>query len=204
MTTEGNQNSEKRGARQRRGGLRLAKPRIEPVKKESWTEAQQTLLAPYERSGRVYNVFTTMANHPDLARDWLTFGSRVLRRSSLPERDREILILRIGWLCNAEYEWAQHVRIGKRAGLTDDDMRRIGQGPDSKDLDEHDRWLLKAVDELHQDAFIGDETWNALAKTYDPRQMLDLVFTVGQYNLVSMALNSFGVQLDEGLEGFPK
>jgi 4-carboxymuconolactone decarboxylase len=204
VTSKSNPTNDQGVPTRRRGGTRLLKPRIEPVKKESWNEAQQTLLAPYERSGRVYNVFTTMANHPDLARDWLTFGSHVLRRSSLPERDREILILRIGWLCNAEYEWAQHVRIGKRAGLTDDDVRRIGQGPDSKDLDEHDRWLLKAVDELRQDAFIGDETWSALAKTYDTRQMMDLVFTVGQYNLVSMALNSFGVQLDEGLEGFPK
>jgi 4-carboxymuconolactone decarboxylase len=64
--------------------------------------------------------------------------------------------------------------------------------------------LLKAVDELHNDSFISDETWNALTQTYDTKQMMDLVFAVGQYNLVSMALNSFGVQLDPGLEGFSK
>lgn len=94
------------------------------------------------------------------------------------------------------------MRIGRKVGLTDDDVRRISVGPDSPDLGELDRLLLQAVDELHADAFIGDATWNALAKIYDTRQMMDLVFTVGQYNLVSMALNSFGVQLDEGLEGF--
>jgi 4-carboxymuconolactone decarboxylase len=180
----------------------LSKPRIPPVQKEHWTPAQKAILEPMERQGRLYNVFSTMANHPDLARDWLTFASHVLARSTLPPRDREILILRIGWLCGAEYEWAQHVRIGKRAGLSDEDLRHIRQGPDAAALSKHDRLLLKAVDELHAEALIGDETWNALAETYDTRQMMDLVFAVGQYNLVSMALNSFGVQLDPGLEGF--
>jgi 4-carboxymuconolactone decarboxylase len=183
---------------------RLAQPRIEPVEKESWSEAQRTLFEPIERRGRMFNVHKTMANHTALARDWLTFATYILRDNSLPPRDREILILRIGRLCHAEYEWAQHARIGKRAGLTDDDLRRIFEGPDAAGLSEHDRLLLLAADELKADAFVTDTTWNGLMKTYDTRQMMDLVFTVGEYNMVSMALNSFGVQLDEGLEGFPK
>jgi alkylhydroperoxidase family enzyme len=183
---------------------RLAHPRIPPVPRDEWTAEQRAILEPLERQRRLYNVFMTMANHPDLARDWLTFADHVLRRCTLPRRDREILILRIGWLCGAEYEWAQHTRIGKAVGLTDDDLRRIQQGPDAADANEHDRLLLKAVDELRVDSFLCDATWRALAKTYDTKQMMDLVFTVGQYNLVSMALNTFGVQLDPGLEGFPK
>jgi alkylhydroperoxidase family enzyme len=188
----------------RSGRPRLARPRIEPVKKEAWTDAQREILDPFERTGRLHNVFTTMANHPELARQWLTFATYVLRNNSLPPRDREILILRIGLLCNAEYELAQHARIGKRTGLTDEDLKRIAAGPDAPGLAQHDRLLVQAADELHKDAFIADATWNALAKTYDTRQMMDLVFTVGEYNLVSMALNSFGVQLDEGLERFPE
>lgn len=182
----------------------LSKPRIPPVQKERWTPEQKAILEPLERQKRLYNVFGTMANHPDLARDWLVFANHVLRKCTLPPRDREILILRIGWLCGAEYEWAQHTRIGKAVGLTDDDLKHVQQGPNAAGASQHDRLLLKAVDELHADSFIGDETWNALAETYDTRQMMDLVFAVGQYNLVSMALNSFGVQLDPGLEGFSK
>ena len=183
---------------------RLSQPRIPPVQKDQWTAEQKAILEPLERQRRLYNVFSTMANHPDLARDWLVFANHVLRKCTLPPRDREILILRIGWLCGAEYEWAQHTRIGKAVGLTDDDLAHIRQGPETGGLSKNDRLLLKAVDELHADAFISDETWNALAATYDTKQMMDLVFAVGQYNLVSMALNSFGVQLDAGLEGFPK
>jgi 4-carboxymuconolactone decarboxylase len=185
-------------------GPRLAKPRIEPVQKQDWTPEQQQFLEPLERTKRLYNVFKTMANHPALARDWMTFATYILRHNSLPPRDREILILRIGWLCKAQYEWGQHVRIGKAVGLNDEDIDRIAEGPRAAGLTEHDRLLLQAVDELRDDAMITDATWNGLAKTYDQRQMMDVVFTVGQYNLVSMALNSFGVQLDEGLEGFKK
>jgi alkylhydroperoxidase family enzyme len=188
----------------RRHPPRLAKPRIRPVEKAHWTPEQKAILEPFERQRRLYNVFTTMANHPDLARDWLTFAGHVLQKSTLPPRDREILILRIGWLCGAEYEWAQHTRIGKSVGLTDDDLAHIRQGPNVAGASRRDRLLLRAVDELHTDSFISDETWSALAENYDTKQMMDLVFAVGQYNLVSMALNTFGVQLDPGLEGFPK
>jgi alkylhydroperoxidase family enzyme len=187
-----------------RRGARPARPRIAPLPKEAWNEAQREFLEPLAQTGRLYNVFSTLANHPDLYRDWTTFASYILRKSTLSPRDREILILRIGWLCQAEYEWGQHVRMGRRAGLTDDDLRRIRQGPTAPDLTEHDRLLLTATDELHADACVGDATWQALSQTYDLRQLMDIVFTVGEYNLVSMALNSFGVQLDEGLEGFSK
>ncbi len=183
---------------------RIDAPRVPPVTKTTWTPEQQELLQPFDRDGVIFNVYSTMANHPDLFRDWLQFASHVLRRNSLPERDREILILRIGWLCKSEYEWAQHVRIGKTVGLTDADIQNIMDGPGAKGVSGNDKLLLQATDELHKDAFISEATWSALSKTYSKEQMMDLVFTVGEYNLVSMALNSFGVQLDAGLEGFPK
>jgi len=183
---------------------RIDAPRIPPVTKATWTPEQQELLQQFDRDGVIFNVYSTMANHPALFKDWLQFASHVLRRNSLPERDREILILRIGWLCRSEYEWAQHVRIGKSVGLTDENIQHIMDGPEAKGVSDHDRLLLQATDELHKDAFISDTTWAALSKTYSKEQVMDLVFTVGEYNLVSMALNSFGVQLDDGLDGFPK
>lgn len=185
-------------------GTRLSEPRIAPLPQAEWNADQTAILQPYEDSGRLFNVFTTMARHPELAEAWLGFGRHILSESTLPPRERELAILRIGWLCQAEYEWAQHARLGLAAGLTDEEIARITQGPDAEGWSDFDVALLTAVDQLHQDAFITDSTWNALAARYDEKQMMDFVFTVGQYNLVSMALNSFGVQLDPGLEGFPK
>ncbi len=185
--------------------MRLKTPRIQPLEKSQWDDDIIALLerARVRDSEDHYNVFTTLARHKKLLKRWLVFGSHIMSKSSLPGRDREILILRIGWLCRAEYEWAQHVIIGKDEGLTDDDIRRIMEGPDADGWGAFDAVLLRAVDELHSDAFICDDTWKSLSEQYDTNQMMDLIFTVGQYNLVSMALNSLGVQLDAGLQGFP-
>jgi alkylhydroperoxidase family enzyme len=150
------------------------------------------------------NIFRTLAHHPDLLRRWVVFGNHVLGKSTLAPRERELVILRIGWLCRAEYEWGQHVLIARRSGLRDQEIERITQGPDAPGWSELDRALLRATDELRADAMITDQTWKQLSEHLDTRQLMDLVFTVGQYNLVSMALNSLGVQLDPGVPGFPR
>ena len=110
----------------------------------------------------------------------------------------------LGGFARSEYEFGQHTLFGKSAGLTDEEIKRITEGPKVPAWDPFDATLLQAVDELHADAFITDATWNALAKRYNKQQLMDVVATVGHYNLVSMFLNSFGVQLDEGVPGFPK
>jgi 4-carboxymuconolactone decarboxylase len=156
-----------------------------------------------EKSGRIINIFPTLARHEKLLKRWLVFARHILGKSSLPARDREILILRIGWLCQAEYEWGQHVKIGKESGLTDDEIQGIMDGPDSTRWNAFDATLLRAVDELYYDSFISDPTWKKLTERYNIQQVLDLVFTVGQYNLVSMALNTLGVQLEDDTNGFP-
>jgi 4-carboxymuconolactone decarboxylase len=183
--------------------VRLTKPRIEPLAEAEWNDEVRELLEPTRRkTGGVLNVQATLARHPKLLKRWNVFGNHVLFKSTLPERDREILILRIGWLCRSGYEWGQHVIIGRRAGLTDEDIERVRRGAEAPGWSPLEAALVRAADELHEDAFISDATWQALAARYDTRQLMDVVFTVGQYNLVSMALNTFGVQLDEGVEGF--
>ena len=185
--------------------MRLSKPRIEPLPEAQWNEEVRTAVEPARVNvgrGKVPNILATIARHPKLLKRWNVFGNHVLFKSTLPARDREILILRIGWLCRSGYEWGQHVIIGRRAGLTDADFERIRAGADAPGWSAFESALLRAADELHQDAFISDATWHALAARYDTQQLMDVVFTVGQYNLVSMALNTFGVQLDDGVEGF--
>src|SRR5215831_17903038 len=101
--------------------MRLKHPRIAPVPASEWDDETREILENMRRDGRVYNIFATLAHHPQLLRRWLVFGGHVLSKSTLPARDREIAILRMGWLCRAEYEWGHHVAIGKQVGLTDED-----------------------------------------------------------------------------------
>ena len=118
------------------------------------------------------------------------------RLAPLPPREREMAILRIGWLCRSGYEFHQHTRIGKEAGLSDPEIERLKSDPDAPGWTEAESALLRAVDDLHGDQFISDATWQRLSKHYDTRQVIDLVFAVGQYTMVSMALNSLGVQIE--------
>ena len=182
--------------------MKLSQPRIEPLPEELWSDEAKELLPRAKMHGRTLNIFKTLAHHPRLLKRWMVFGNHVLFRSTLSARERELVILRIGWLCEAEYEWGQHVIIGKDAGLTDDEIARIKLGPDDSGWDSFDATLLQAVDELHASACISDATWQALAERYNTQQMMDLIFAIGQYNLVSMVLNTLGVQLDEGIPGF--
>lgn len=180
----------------------LSGPRIPPLPESEWNEEQKEILEGLRRDGQVYNIFATLARHPQLLKRWLVFAGHVLGKSTLPAREREIVILRMGWLCRAQYEWGHHVAIGKQAGLTDDDINRLRQGPGAAGLDSFEALLIRAVDELHSNTLIGDSTWKGLAERYNTQQIMDLIFTAGQYKLVSMALNSLGVQLEEGFEGF--
>jgi len=183
-------------------GPPLDAPRIPRVEKP-WTQAQREILEPRERNDQVLGVWSTCAQAPELCNAWLVFTDYLLQDSSLPTRDRELLILRIGFLNGGAYEWAAHTGLARSVGLTDEDLRRIVVGPDAPGWNAWDSTLLRAADELHSNALISDATWNALAERYNQRQLMEAVFTVGQYNLVAMYLNSLGVQFEEGFEGFP-
>ena len=115
--------------------MRLTEPRIKPLQQSDWGDETRELMESLRRDGHVYNIFSTLAAHPQLLKRWLVFAGHVLNKSTLPAREREIAILRMGWLCRAQYEWGHHVAIGKQAGLSGDDINRIADGPDAPGLD---------------------------------------------------------------------
>ncbi|TXL71601.1 carboxymuconolactone decarboxylase family protein [Vineibacter terrae] len=149
-------------------------------------------------NGQVFNIFKVLAHHPKLVKRWTPFAGHILSKQSLPFRDRELLILRIGWLNQAEYEFAQHELIARRGGVSEQDIEKIKQGPKGS-WNEHEAALMQAADDLYENSVVSDATWATLSKAYSTEQMMDVVFTIGQYNLVSWALNSFGVPLDDFL-----
>lgn len=180
--------------------MRLEKPRVEPLSVEELDPEIREMFG----TGPVLNIFRTLGNHPKLMKRWLVFGNHILAKNSISPRERELVILRTGWLCRAEYEWAQHVAIARGSDVDDEEIERVAKGPDAPGWNERERALLRAADELHDDQFVSDETWAALSQHYDTQQLVDLVFTIGQYTLVSMALNTLGVQLEQGAARFPK
>jgi alkylhydroperoxidase family enzyme len=176
--------------------------RIAPVPDADWTETERTQfgIAPGEPLPRI---LATLSRHPELQRRWLAFAEHAYRNSTLDPRDRELAILRTGFRHGSRYEFAQHAVRGREVGLTDDDIRAVlVEGIDGR-WSKSDVLILRAVDELCATSTIGDDTWAGLARTFDDRQLIDLVFTVGSYTLVSYACNALGVQLDDDLVDEP-
>jgi alkylhydroperoxidase family enzyme len=177
--------------------VRLKEPRFTPLGDAELNPEQVEALEPF-RPGPVLNIFRTLVHAPKALARFNAWGGYVLsRRNDLPMREREIVILRIGFLCKSGYEWTQHFGIGLREGLNAEEMGKIKQGAGAG-WSAADAALIKMSDELHADQFVTDATWAELSAHFTPKQCMDAVFTAGQYTQVSMFLNTFGVQLDEG------
>lgn len=185
---------------------RIAKARIGPVPASQWQPGDAEILGSLGRGEQTIDVFKTCLQHRALCRAWMPFTRYVLgQENPLPRRDREILILRASWNCNADYDWAHHVPAAKQSGLSDEEILRISKGPNAPGWGRNDQLLLRAADELHKDYFITDATWQGLkAAGYTDQQLVDVIFTTGQYTMVSMFLNSAGVQLEPGFKGLPR
>lgn len=179
--------------------MHLNAPRIAPLADADLSPAQREALAPVTAPNRpVLNIFRTLAHAPDALKAFLAWGNYILRNNALEPREREIVILRTGFLCRSGYEWTQHVGMVRRAGMTEDVISAIKTGAGAPVWSAADAALIRACDELHEKQFVSDATWAALKTHFAEKQCMDVVFTAGQYTQVSMMLNTFGVQLDEG------
>jgi 4-carboxymuconolactone decarboxylase len=157
---------------------------------------------PLEGSGIA--ITRTFARYPKLAEPRARNSNYVNRGSKLLPRYREMLILRTGWNCRSEYEWAQHVGSVGRARDYGLDPARIAEGPTAPGWDPFEVALLQAADELYRDATLSDRTWTTLAARFDTAMMMNVIVTASNYRMVSMALNALGVQIEPGNERFPK
>lgn len=185
--------------------------RVAPLPVASWSprirEALAAITPPASSPARTsrktrpkgLNSLGTFAHHPALAQVLFALNGHVLMGSTLTPRQREMLVLRVAARRECDYAWAQHLVVGRDAGLTDEEIARIALGPDAPCWDSLDAALLRAVDELIGDGTISDGTWTILAAEFDPRQLLDLVATVGAYETTTFLMRAFAIDLDDDL-----
>lgn len=172
--------------------------RVPPLPADQWDDEVEHALSSMSAERRnpegAGNLVATLVRHPKLTRAFLRLNFHLLYSSTLPDRLRELAVLRVAHRRNCEYEWRHHVNMGLEAGLTDDVIDGIQRG---EAVDELDRAVLAAVDELEDTSEISDATWATLSTHLDERQRMDLVFTIGCYGALAMAINTFGVEPDQ-------
>jgi alkylhydroperoxidase family enzyme len=180
----------------------LGKPqRIEPIPEDKLPpealEISKTLRTAFgiPENGSVPEVLGTMLVHPGMFRAQMEVGMEFAQRGAIPPRDREIGVLRNGWLLGAPFEWGEHVDFGKRCGLTQEDIERTKTGSSAPGWTEHEAAICKGVEELKDNAMISDETWTTLAKTWDDKQMMEFPVLIGQYTLTAFLQNSLRLRL---------
>ena len=143
------------------------------------------------------SVVAFFAHHPELARPFLAWNHYMNSKACRLDRvTREMVILRVAIRKRSRYEWTQHLRAARAAGISDEDIKAIARGPATGRAG----LLARAVDELTDDSVLRDETYGELSKELDERQLVSLVFLIGTYSMLSMVFGTFRVELEPGLD----
>jgi 4-carboxymuconolactone decarboxylase len=176
-------------------------PRIKPSGPADWTDKAREMFAFFEgpearEKGSNSNMALTLAHHPSLAFAYMKFGGRLLGAPKLSPRLREMIALYIGWRNKAEYEWVQHVAIGRDAGITDAEMEALKIGAEAPNWTDLERDVLRATEQLLSQAQVDDATWNGLAAELNTQQLIELLFVIGNYGMLSWIINAFGIQAE--------
>ncbi len=179
---------------------KIEQPRLPPVVDPS-PDVAETLAKTILRDGRPFNVFATLAHHPRLLKRFNVLGGFFLGRGLLPERDRELVILRIAWRTGSIYEFGQHTVIGLAAGVSGDEIAALAGG--AGDWSPRDETLIAVADEIHTNAVLTDSTWERLVSLYDPAQSIEVILLAGFYRMLAGFLNTVGVERDPGVPGWP-
>ncbi len=178
------------------GSSRPSSPRIAPITELS-PELQEIMGGGINSpAGTPLNIFGTIAHHPRLLKRFMNFAGLFLNKGLLPAREREIVILRVGWNCQSVYEFGQHTVIGERVGLSLDEVAGLTRDVVTGQWSDEDAHLIAMADELCADNCVSDATWHALAQKWNEAEIIELVMVAGVYRLVSGFLNTMGVELD--------
>jgi alkylhydroperoxidase family enzyme len=182
-------------------------PRIAPLRPDEIGEEAHAITkriraaAGTSPSNDIPEYVATMLRHPSLYEQHVALGTELLGNGALSARQRELAVLRTGWLCGAPYEWGEHVGIAKRAGLTSADIERVTQGSEAPGWNVEDRAVLRAAEELHSNAMIADQTWSELETFLNDRQLIELPYVIGNYTKVAFLQNALRLRLGRSNPG---
>jgi 4-carboxymuconolactone decarboxylase len=166
---------------------------IEPLPPSQWPLELEDI----RRSlGDPLNIHNMMAHNAALTRAWMPLRNYIVANSSLVPEHRELLILRTALNCDTSYEWEHHVARGRDAGLSDEEIQRVKEGPTASQWPPASRLLLQAADDCYHDSEISDETYPELSLHFDLRQQLDIIATVGMYMTLAAIIKTYQVPLE--------
>jgi len=197
------------GIQEREEYIRGRPPRLPALPPEERSERQQQLLdeismvvvdgvrKPREDKAAL----EILIRHAELYKAHVDVAQKYLSDCEMDIRDRELAILRIAWLSRAPFEWGAHVKIARRNGVATEEIERVIAGSSAPGWSRQDRAIVRAMEELHCDSMITDDTWADLQEFYNDKKLIELVILAGQYKTVAYYQNSLRLPLPEGNMG---
>ncbi|WP_160966488.1 carboxymuconolactone decarboxylase family protein [Pseudomaricurvus sp. HS19] len=177
--------------------------RISPVRADERTAEAREIIDIFAGTARINvddnPVLNTFCQHPQLAKAFLPFNNYLLKSSTLPVRLRQVAILRVCWLKNARYMWSSHLRTSLLRGFDGEEFAQVKRGAESEYWTDQERYIIKATDQLLEEGSLDNRHWDGLKAFLSTEQLMDLLFTVGTYVLLSLAINSIGIEREDEL-----
>lgn len=181
----------------------MADWRIPKLPREEWTDEAREVFAFWGEpnaweEGSKTNIMMVMANNPDLGKAYNAFGKHILVTNTVPLRERELVVMRVAWLVQSEYEWHNHVGYCLNLGMSLEEIAAIKDGADSAfPFSDFDRAVMRGCDELVRNNDLSDATWDALSQGFDRKQMMDYVAMIGSYVQTSWMITAFRMPLED-------
>jgi len=181
-------------------------PRILPLTAEELSDEGKALIAKLRANYGLSDDYlpdstATMLRHPAMYGPYIDYVGERTKASVVPKRDLELVILRTGRLCDSGYVWGEHVRFGKQAGLTDEEVEWLVEGSAAPDWSDRDRALCRMCEELHETSHVSDETWAVIAGNFTAQQIIEILSIIGSYHEVAFLYNAIRVRPIPGNEG---
>jgi alkylhydroperoxidase family enzyme len=174
--------------------------RVPYLNREDLAEADRVIFdnLAAERGGTVGNIFRALAHTPNLLRRFLRLGGELRNKTALDPKLRELAIVTVGRLTDAQYEFVHHWNIARRVGFTREQLEALADFEKSAQFNEHERAVIRYAVEATINVRVSDATWNALKSFLDTRRIMELVQNVAFYNMVVRILVPVGVELEPG------
>ncbi len=151
--------------------------------------------------GKPVNLYKALANHPAFVGAWTEFAQSMRADTKTPRALRELMILRSGQVQQSEYEWAQHLRMARKAGVREAQIDALAQWRTSEEFDARERAAL-GIAEAVTAGKVDDATWAEGVAQFSNEEMVELVLVAGFYSMVGRVLDALRVELDDDIRDY--
>lgn len=147
------------------------------------------------------NLYKALGNHPELVAAWAEFSKTLRHDTRTPRALRELVILRGAQVMRSEYEWAQHLAMARKAGVSEAKIKNLASWRTSSEFSEQEKAAL-ALAEAVTEGRVSDEVYARAKKHFDDHDYVELALVAAFYAMVGRMIDAMGVELEPEMKNY--